>query len=115
MLVGSHTRNTLALSPLSWAWRSFNTLAAVFRWLTFYSSPLDKRNLGESVASRKKQVRSKWDTLHPGRALANDLPRNPTSPTELERMIADFFAGRAVPKMTVEQAVIEEGEEEEEE
>jgi len=30
-------------------------------------------------------------------------------------MIADFFAGRAVPKMTVEQAVIEEGEEEEEE
>jgi len=65
-------------------------------------------------AGRKKQVRSKWDTLHPGRALAKDLPRNQNSTAELERMVADFLAGKAVPKMTVEHAVIEEAQEEEE-
>ncbi len=59
-------------------------------------------------AGRKKQVRSKWDTLHPGRALAVDLPPNPKTATELEQMIADFFAGRAVPIITPEQAVAEE-------
>ena len=36
-------------------------------------------------AGRKKQVQSKWDTLHPGRALAHDLPPNPQSTGELER------------------------------
>lgn len=64
-------------------------------------------------AGRKKQVRSKWDTLHPGRSLASDLPPNPKTTTELQRMIADFLAGRAVPTLTAEEAVIEEAEEEE--
>jgi hypothetical protein len=62
-------------------------------------------------AGRKKQVRSKWDTLHPGRALASDLPANPKTGAELEKMIADFFAGKAVATISPEQAVTEEGEE----
>ena len=59
---------------------------------------------------RKKQVRSKWDTLHPGRGLASDLPPNPTTSAELEQMIADFFAGRVVPTISPEEAVTEEEE-----
>lgn len=59
-------------------------------------------------AGRKKQVRSKWDTLHTGRALAADLPPNPKTAAELERMIADFFSGRAVATITPEEAVTEE-------
>jgi Eco29kI-like restriction endonuclease len=61
-------------------------------------------------AGRKKQVRSKWDTLHPGRTLAADLPLNPKTNTELERMIDDFFAGKSVPIISPERAVTEEGE-----
>ena len=60
---------------------------------------------------RKKQVRSKWDTLHPGRTLAVDLPRNSKIPSELEKIIADFFAGKKVTTISPEQAVTEEGEE----
>ena len=61
-------------------------------------------------AGRKKQVRSKWDTLHPGRALAIDLPPNPRNATDLERMVADFFAGRQAPTISPEAAVVEEEE-----
>jgi hypothetical protein len=57
---------------------------------------------------RKKQVQSKWDTLHPGRGLAADLPPNPKNAAELEQMIADYFAGKAVPIISPEKAVTEE-------
>lgn len=59
-------------------------------------------------AGRKKQVRSKWDTLHTGRGLAADLPPNPKTAAELEQMIADFFSGRAVATISPEEAVTEE-------
>jgi len=64
-------------------------------------------------AGRKKQVRSKWDTLHPGRALAQDLPPNQQTISQLERLVRDFFAGRAAPTISPSEAVI--GEEEEQE
>jgi hypothetical protein len=61
-------------------------------------------------AGRMRQVRSKWDTLHPGRAFAMDLPPNPRTSEELERTIADFFAGRRVPTIPAREAVIDEEE-----
>ena len=64
---------------------------------------------------RKKQVRSKWDTLHPGRGLAADLPPNPRSAAELEKMVSDFFAGRQPPTLTTEEAVTQEQEEQSDE
>jgi len=63
---------------------------------------------------RKKQVRSKWDTLHPGRGLAKDLPDNPVSRDSILKLVADFFAGRKVPALTPVEALIEEDEEQEE-
>lgn len=64
-------------------------------------------------AGRKKQVRSKWDTLHPGRDLARDLPPNQQTAFQLEQLVNDFLAGRAAPALSPSEAVI--GEEEEQE
>jgi hypothetical protein len=59
---------------------------------------------------RETQFRSRWDTIHPGRPWADRLPPNPTSASQLRRIIADFFAGRGVPTIPTEEAVT--GEEE---
>jgi Eco29kI restriction endonuclease len=59
---------------------------------------------------RKKQVKSRWDTMHPGRGLAKGRPPNPMSPEKISKLIADFFAGEKVPVLTPTQAVIEEEE-----
>jgi hypothetical protein len=63
---------------------------------------------------RKKQVKSKWDTLHPGRTLAKGLPANPMSEERTVKMIADFFAGKKVPILTPAEAVVEEEDKDEE-
>jgi Eco29kI restriction endonuclease len=63
---------------------------------------------------RKKQVRSKWDTVHMGRNLAKGLPANPMDENKVLKLVADFFAGKKVPVLTPEQAVIEEEDEKEE-
>jgi hypothetical protein len=63
---------------------------------------------------RKKQVRSKWDTVHMGRSLAKGLPANLMDEGKILKLIADFFAGKKVPVLTPEQAVIEDEEEKEE-
>ena len=64
---------------------------------------------------RKKQVRSKWDTVHMGRTLAKGLPANPMNENKVLKLIDDFFAGKKVPVLSPEEAVIEEDEEKEEE
>jgi len=61
---------------------------------------------------RETQNRSRWDTLHPGRVWAAKLPPNPKTAAELQEMIGDLFAGRAVPMISPAQAVTEEEEEE---
>jgi hypothetical protein len=62
-------------------------------------------------AGRKKQVRSKWDTLHPGRALARDLPPGSQSASQLGKLVTDFLAGKIGPTISPKEAVIsEEGE-----
>jgi hypothetical protein len=59
---------------------------------------------------KKKQVKSKWDTLHPGRSLAKGLPNNPMSERKILGLIADFFAGKKVPILTPAEAVFDEEE-----
>lgn len=62
---------------------------------------------------RKKQVKSRWDTLHPGRTLAKGLPANPMSEGKIVNLVADFFAGKKVAVLTPAEAVVEEETEEE--
>jgi len=64
---------------------------------------------------RKKQVRSRWDTLHPGRTLARGLPANPMSEREIIKLVAKFFAGKQVPVLSAIEAVVAEEEENEQE
>lgn len=64
---------------------------------------------------RKKQVRSKWDTLHAGRSLAKGLPANPMSEGKIVKLVSDFFAGKKVPVLSPTEAVINEEEEKEQE
>lgn len=59
---------------------------------------------------RATQYRSRWDTLHPGRSWAARLPAGPENARKLETIIADFFAGKAVPTIPPEKAVTEEEE-----
>jgi hypothetical protein len=58
----------------------------------------------------RPQQMSKWDTLHPGRKLAEGLPPNPLTATQLTRMIADFFTGKDVKILSPVEAVTEEEE-----
>lgn len=61
----------------------------------------------------RPQQTSKWDTLHPGRKLAEGLPPNPLTETQLTRMIYDFLAGKEVKVLSPDEAVTaNEGEEE---
>jgi len=49
--------------------------------------------------------------LHPGRAWAAKLPENPETVVQLAKKVSDFLAGKAVPIIPPEEAVIkEEGE-----
>jgi hypothetical protein len=57
---------------------------------------------------RQGQVKSAWDTLHPGRRWAAGLPANPRRPEELRKMVTDFLAGRKVAMIPPEKAVTEE-------
>jgi hypothetical protein len=61
---------------------------------------------------RKKQVKSKWDTIHPGRSLAKGLPPNPLSEEKILKLLADLLARKPVPLLTPTEAVIEEEEDE---
>ncbi|HTX15241.1 MAG TPA: Eco29kI family restriction endonuclease [Candidatus Baltobacteraceae bacterium] len=57
---------------------------------------------------RRRQVRSKWDTLHPGRTLTKGLPANPQSQEEIARLVSGFLAGEKVPVLSTREAIIEE-------
>jgi Eco29kI restriction endonuclease len=63
---------------------------------------------------RKKQVKSMWDTLHPGRRLTKGLPSNRMSEDRIVKLVADFFAGKKVPVLSPAEAVVEQEKEEEE-
>jgi Eco29kI restriction endonuclease len=57
---------------------------------------------------RRKQVKSKWDTLHPGRSLTKGLPPNVLSEDKIRKLLSDFFAGKAVPVQSPNEAVSQE-------
>jgi hypothetical protein len=56
----------------------------------------------------RPQQLSKWDTLHSGRKLASGLPSGHLQDSQLTKMVADFFAGKAVKLISPGEAVVEE-------
>jgi Eco29kI restriction endonuclease len=59
-------------------------------------------------SGRGRQERSRWDTLHPGRAWASELPPNRLSQNQLRDLLHDFFSGKVAPSVRPEEAVQEE-------
>lgn len=59
-------------------------------------------------SGRLKQQRSPWDTVHPGRTWAVNLPDNTKSEHELRTLVAEFLSGKPVPEISTEDAVINE-------
>jgi hypothetical protein len=59
---------------------------------------------------RQGQVQSPWDALHPGRNWAATLPKNLKTAGQIKKTISDFFAGREVPIIQPQTAVVEESE-----
>ncbi len=91
-------------------WIPLGESLLIERFKPLWNVLIDGFGIHKPGVGRKKQVRSKWDTLHPGRELAADLPPNPKTVDELERMLNDFFEGREVPTISPKDAVIEEEE-----
>jgi hypothetical protein len=56
----------------------------------------------------RRQQRSKWDTLHPGRKFASELLPNALTRDAILNLVADYFAGKPVPTISPTEAVIEE-------
>ena len=56
---------------------------------------------------RQQQVKSRWDTTHPGRGWAEQLPPNPQTTAELAQLLNDFLGGRDVPIIPTDIAVTE--------
>jgi hypothetical protein len=57
---------------------------------------------------RQQQVKPRWDTIHPGRPWAQNLPANPQTEDQLLQLLHDFLAGGNVPTIPTDIAVIEE-------
>jgi hypothetical protein len=56
-------------------------------------------------SGRGGQERSRWDTLHPGRAWAEQLPPNRQSEKQLQQLVSKFLAGKIPPAIPAEEAV----------
>lgn len=51
---------------------------------------------------REKQVRSAWDTLHPGRKFASKLPEGTLTAADVIAKLEAYFSGRFTPSEPVE-------------
>ena len=95
-------------------WIPLGESLLIGRFQPLWNILIDGFGIHKPGKGREKQARSQWDTLHPGRELAQVLPPNPKSAAELEKIIEDFFAGKVKPAISPEEAVIKEEEEQEE-
>lgn len=95
-------------------WIPLGESLLIERFQPLWNVLIERFGIHDPGIGRKKQVRSKWDTLHPGRRLAADLPPNPKTSAALKQLIEDFFAGHKVSKISTAEAVIEEEQGEEE-
>jgi len=56
---------------------------------------------------REMQVRSLWDTLHPGRTRVKKLPPNPLTRDQVVTRINDFMNGKSVPSVDERDSPVE--------
>ena len=86
-----------------------NALIEAFKPL--WNRALDGFGSNATGAGRLKQVRSPWDTLHPGTKRAAELPDSGADAAFFVKRVGDHFAGRplaSLPKVLREQEELEE-------
>ncbi len=100
---GSHRRH-----PVGGIWIPLGEALPIERFKPVWNVLIEGFGIHTPGKGRRKQVRSKWDTLHPARSLARGLPPNPMTDAEIRKWLSDIFAGRAVPVLSSTEAVTDE-------
>ena len=85
-------------------WITFCETMLIIRFRPLRNVFVEGFGINVPGAGREKQRRSMWDTLHPRRPEAKNLPPNDKSAAELAKLVADFFAGKIAPKIGAAEA-----------
>lgn len=80
-------------------WITFCETMLIIRFEPLWNVFVEGFGINVPGAGREKQRKSMWDTLHPGRPEAKNLPANDKNAAELANLVADFFAGKIAPKI----------------
>lgn len=78
------------------------------RFKPIWNKVLDGFGNHDPGKGRYEQQKSKWDTLHPGRAWARNLKQNAQNEQQISQLARDFLSGRQVPTIPTADAVTEE-------
>ncbi|WP_183211406.1 Eco29kI family restriction endonuclease [Burkholderia pseudomallei] len=73
-------------------WISLGERVAIERFQPLWNKVIDGFGNNKPGQGREGQVKSLWDTLHPGRR--SELPDNPLTESAIRLRIQDFFSGQ---------------------
>jgi len=93
------------------AWITFCEAMLITRFQPLWNVFVLGFGINAPGGGRRGQRKSMWDTLHPGRPEANNLPPNDKTVAELKKMVMRFLEGKQQPIITPTEAVIEEDQE----
>lgn len=89
-------------------WIPLGESLAIERFRPVWNVVVDGFGNHDPGAGRRRQERSRWDTVHPGRAWAEQLQANRQTDRELLRIVSEFLAGRTAPIIPPQQAAQQE-------
>ena len=75
-------------------WISLGESAMIRRHTPVWNALLDGFGNHDPGKGRINGVRSKWDTLHPGRPWAGKFPPNPESPAAVAQEVTEYLRSR---------------------
>lgn len=90
------------------AWITFCEAMLIARFQPLWNVFVLGFGINPTGRGRRGQRKSMWDTLHPGRPDAENLPRNDKTVSQLKKMVVRFLEGKQQPAITPSEAVIEE-------
>lgn len=88
-------------------WIPLGETLLIERYRPLWNILIDGFGNHDPGGGRRKQQRSKWDTLHPGRSWAELLRPNQKTLSEIEQLVRDFEAGKPVDIIPTAEAVNE--------
>lgn len=89
-------------------WIPLGESLLIERFLPLWNVVVDGFGNHDPGGGRRKQQRSKWDTIHPGRSWAALLEPNQLSADDIVQLARDFLAGKRAAMITTSEAVADE-------